>query len=351
MDQEDLRAIYVERRNGLAARSYETGFEGRTERFENKNVPTSELGSISQGEPSSRSPSAQVPAVAVAPAQRRPSQVVADNSLHKGKAVDPEARTSPTESSQRSDRGGPLPRPLVEKKVLQQSATQEKLEKTRVLASAPKARQESTEISEVKTAGGPKGDSRLPESKVVKKTELAQSEIKPRDSRIRESSRGDSSKVSVPVRKAPGLESSREMNKVAAREEVIPASARVVPVARPKELQSTDTSKPLVEDNAALLEKPSGVQQVGGKASPGECAQAAQEIEKSNQSSESSEKLFHYRRALRLCPSDARYHIKLGDHYRSLKRLADANFEYKEALALDPANGEAKQRMEDLKNG
>ena len=347
VDQEDMRAIYVERRNNFAGRSGEMGSEGRTERAEHKDVPTSELEKASQGALSSLRPSAQAPAGAAAPTPRRPSQVVAD----KAQAVDRGARTSPSESSQRSDQGGPLPKPSLEKKVLQQNARQENPEKTRVLAKPPKVQQENAGISEIKIASTLKGDSRLSESKVAKKAELAHIESKPRDSRIRESARGDSPKVSVPVRKAPGLEASREVNRVAPREDVTTASDRTAPVARSNGLQSTGTSKPMGEDSAVSLEKPSGVQEVGGKAAPGECAQAAQEMEKSNQTSESSEKLFHYRRALRLCPSDARYHIKLGDHYRSLKRLADANFEYKEALALDPANGEAKQRMEDLKNG
>lgn len=97
--------------------------------------------------------------------------------------------------------------------------------------------------------------------------------------------------------------------------------------------------------------KQSSAENSTGKRASGECGQASQEIEKSNQVSEPAEKLFHFRRALRLCPSDARYHVHLGDHYRSLKRLADANFEYKEALALDPSNTEVKQKVEELKNG
>jgi cytochrome c-type biogenesis protein CcmH/NrfG len=197
-------------------------------------------------------------------------------------------------------------------------------------------------------------------------------------------------KVVLPVRKAPGLateESDRSRIKqtasskealASARRDSLQAqkiessatqqrnvvSARTIPAAptveksRPTAVMPDDVPHNAAKNvasatpTAATSESAKAmIADSGDKRASGECSQAAQEIEKSVQVSEPSEKLFHYRRALRLCPSDARYHVNLGDHYRSLNRFADASFEYKEALALDPKNAEAKDRMEKLKNG
>lgn len=80
-----------------------------------------------------------------------------------------------------------------------------------------------------------------------------------------------------------------------------------------------------------------------------ECGRAQEEVEKAKGVSEPADKLFHFRRALRLCPSNASYHVSLADLYLSLKRRADAEFEYKEALKIDPNLGEVKRKLEELK--
>lgn len=68
----------------------------------------------------------------------------------------------------------------------------------------------------------------------------------------------------------------------------------------------------------------------------GECGNAAAEIVKAESVTESADKLFHLRRALRMCPDNAQYHKQLGDLYNSLNREKDGEFEYKEAQRLDP---------------
>lgn len=76
-----------------------------------------------------------------------------------------------------------------------------------------------------------------------------------------------------------------------------------------------------------------------------ECIQGEQESSKARIASESADKLFHYRRAIRLCPQRAEYHNALGEVYLSLGRKEDATFEFKEALTLDPTNNLAKQNL------
>lgn len=67
-----------------------------------------------------------------------------------------------------------------------------------------------------------------------------------------------------------------------------------------------------------------------------DCTRADVEMVSARKASESSDKLFHIRRALRLCPSEANNHYELAKVYKKLGRSEDAAFELKEALRLNP---------------
>lgn len=77
----------------------------------------------------------------------------------------------------------------------------------------------------------------------------------------------------------------------------------------------------------------------------GDCAKADAEIKKGELQEDVSDKLFHYRRALRLCPSNGGYHNKIGELYLSLNRREDAKFEFEEALRLSPGNATASSNL------
>ncbi len=63
-----------------------------------------------------------------------------------------------------------------------------------------------------------------------------------------------------------------------------------------------------------------------------------------------ADKLFHFRRALRLCPDSADYHNGLGEVYLVLNRKNDAEFEFKEALRLNPSLYIAKKNLNMINN-
>jgi len=67
-----------------------------------------------------------------------------------------------------------------------------------------------------------------------------------------------------------------------------------------------------------------------------DCRQAEDEAKQAKNASDNADKLFHFRRALRLCPSKAEFHIGLGEVYQAMNRKSDADFEFNEALRLDP---------------
>jgi tetratricopeptide (TPR) repeat protein len=76
-----------------------------------------------------------------------------------------------------------------------------------------------------------------------------------------------------------------------------------------------------------------------------DCKKAQKEVSQGDSAADASDKLFHLRRALRLCPDNASYHNKLGEVYRSLNRTADAQFEFREALNIDPAFQAARENL------
>lgn len=76
-----------------------------------------------------------------------------------------------------------------------------------------------------------------------------------------------------------------------------------------------------------------------------ECKEAKKEYDSALKADEVSDKLYHYRRALRLCPNHAGYHTGLGKIYLSLNRYEDARYEFKEALKIDPDFNPAKEQL------
>lgn len=79
-----------------------------------------------------------------------------------------------------------------------------------------------------------------------------------------------------------------------------------------------------------------------------ECAEAQEESTKATGADEMAEQLYHYRRALRLCPERADFHIGISKVYLKLERYEDAKYELEEALKLDPSHNEANEMMRAL---
>ncbi|MCI5064810.1 tetratricopeptide repeat protein [bacterium] len=79
-----------------------------------------------------------------------------------------------------------------------------------------------------------------------------------------------------------------------------------------------------------------------------ECGKASEEAARGNAAESTADKLFYFRRALRLCPDAPEWHVELGRVYRSLGRHEDAKFEYEEALRIQPEFEAAKNGLEGL---
>ena len=80
-----------------------------------------------------------------------------------------------------------------------------------------------------------------------------------------------------------------------------------------------------------------------------ECQDAEREVSQAQAAADISDRLFHYRRALRLCPSEASFHNGLGEVYVALGRQVDAEFEFQQALSLNPNYAPAQSNLNRLR--
>jgi len=82
-----------------------------------------------------------------------------------------------------------------------------------------------------------------------------------------------------------------------------------------------------------------------------ECEEAREEFKQSNALQENSDKLFHLRRALRLCPEDPIIQNAMGELYLSLGRVDDAQYQFQEALRIEPNYQVARQNLSNISKG
>jgi uncharacterized protein YcfJ len=83
----------------------------------------------------------------------------------------------------------------------------------------------------------------------------------------------------------------------------------------------------------------------------GGCQEGKEARDTAANASDNSDKLFHLRKALRLCPNSAETHYELGKAYLSMDRAADANYEFKQALSIDPSFKAAQESLKELDQG
>jgi len=81
------------------------------------------------------------------------------------------------------------------------------------------------------------------------------------------------------------------------------------------------------------------------------CTQSKEALEAAANTSENSDKLLHLRKALRLCPNSAETHYEMGQTYLAMDRAADASYEFKQALSINPKFTAAQESLKELDQG
>jgi hypothetical protein len=135
----------------------------------------------------------------------------------------------------------------------------------------------------------------------------------------------------------------------------LPAPAKPAPVQKASLPEPATDSKVARSSTNSISEsdlpiaKPSEAKVVAPVTqSSSECKEAMTERDRASEASDNSDKLFHLRRALRLCPQSAPLHYELGKVYSSMSRGSDAESEFKQALSIDPSFAAAKKAMSDM---
>lgn len=109
------------------------------------------------------------------------------------------------------------------------------------------------------------------------------------------------------------------------------------PVAAPQVAAAPVAATPVIVDRGAVS--------AAAALSSEECTRASAEAARAERAAESADKLFHLRRALRLCPDHPNFHNELGEVYVALQRTQDAEYEFKEALRLDSGHVAARENL------
>lgn len=79
------------------------------------------------------------------------------------------------------------------------------------------------------------------------------------------------------------------------------------------------------------------------------CSEAVGEAQAAQSATESSQKLYHLRRAQRLCPTNSAFFTDLGSLYLSMGRVQDARNSFNDALKIDPNLQAARTGLEEVK--
>jgi Flp pilus assembly protein TadD len=113
---------------------------------------------------------------------------------------------------------------------------------------------------------------------------------------------------------------------------------------------STKTASKSIEEKDIPVASPAKLAPPAASTSS-ECKEAFAERDLANEAKDNSDKLYHLRRSLRLCPNSAPLHLELGKVYASMERKPDAEREFKQALSIDPNLSAAKSAMGDMLKG
>ncbi len=136
---------------------------------------------------------------------------------------------------------------------------------------------------------------------------------------------------------------------------VVKSSAPVGKGIEEKDLASAASIKtqvaPVEASPVEAVKEPTTAKVVESTQATGGCAEGKEARDAAAAASDDSDKLFHLRKALRLCPQSTETHYELGKAYLHMSRAADANYEFKQALSIDPSFKPAQESLKDVDQG
>lgn len=154
--------------------------------------------------------------------------------------------------------------------------------------------------------------------------------------------RGD---TTLPARSSVGVGSYERQNRGIQEREISPATS---PGFDSVDASARGSYAKLPSSSAAVSGSHSAYK---GSSDTPECESARTELSQAERAQDNAKKLFHIRRALRLCPNQPEFHNALGEIYLKLGRSSDAEYEFKEALRVDPGFLPAQENLKTLVAG
>lgn len=134
-----------------------------------------------------------------------------------------------------------------------------------------------------------------------------------------------------------------------------PESDVTAKISTPPAVESPVVPEPVVEkvaEKGSAAVEPTQVAKNAPETSSEEAdcdrTQAEQEATRARSASSAADKLFYFRRALRLCPMDSNYHLEVGRVYTGIGRAEDAAYEFRQAIDLNEKNEEARNALRQL---
>lgn len=140
--------------------------------------------------------------------------------------------------------------------------------------------------------------------------------------------------------RASGLPPAKELSST---EEIVPEQTRLEAEPQPASLPQPDLPSGETQQVKAVgddIKSP-----LATLPKDANCADAEKEAVRARNATSDADKLFYFRRALRLCPKEPTYHVEMGKVYGEIGRIDDARFEFNKALELDPENQLAQDEL------
>jgi hypothetical protein len=131
-----------------------------------------------------------------------------------------------------------------------------------------------------------------------------------------------------------------------------PATSHIAKGIQEKDLASAAATQAEHVEAAAVEAPKSAPAKVAQTTTTSEgCTQSKEALEAAANTSENSDKLLHLRKALRLCPNSAETHYEMGQTYLAMDRAADASYEFKQAISINPKFTAAQESLKELDQG
>lgn len=123
-----------------------------------------------------------------------------------------------------------------------------------------------------------------------------------------------------------------------------------IPLEPATEKLSDSRARMAANAKVSATESFSETSKLGSELGGESCQKASREVARAHLAEDPNDRVFYFRRAVRLCPTEAEYQLGLGRAYKALGKKEDAVFALKEAVRLNSALDGASEELANLES-